>query len=296
MSALPPVTIGIPVYNAAPWLGDAVRSILAQTHRDFELLLVDDGSSDDSLAVARSIRDPRVRVIADGVNRGLAARLNQVATEARHDFVARMDADDLCHPERLERQLRFLEARLDIDLVGTGTYSVDSERRLLGARGHVIERPSLGAVLAGAHGLVHASLVYRKAWIVRNPYDPAVRRSEDYALWARTAAAGDLASATLPDPLYVYREDLNVTRAKLLAAYGIERATIRSHATGGERARHLLRNAAKTALVTVAFPVLRRSLLERRNPDPVSTAAREEYERILARIDATPVTGLETRR
>ena len=102
------VTIGIPFLNARRTLADAVRSVFAQTHGDWELLLVDDGSTDGSSDVVRQLLDPRVRLLADGVTLGLCARLNQIAAAARGAYLARMDADDLMHPERIARQLEHL--------------------------------------------------------------------------------------------------------------------------------------------------------------------------------------------
>ena len=115
------VTIGIPFLNARRYLEDAVRSVFAQTHGDWELLLIDDGSTDGSIAVVRHLDDPRVRVLGDGSNRGLCARLNQIASLAQGTYLARMDADDLMHPERIERQLKFLRANPNVDLIDTAT-------------------------------------------------------------------------------------------------------------------------------------------------------------------------------
>src|SRR5512138_427624 len=104
------VSIGIPFYNPGRAFEKAVRSVFSQTHADWELILMDDGSSDGSLELARSITDPRVRVLSDGANRGLCARLNQIAREARHGLLCRMDADDVMHPDRLHRQVEELTA------------------------------------------------------------------------------------------------------------------------------------------------------------------------------------------
>ena len=100
-----PITIGIPFYNAEVYLADAIRSIFAQTYQEWELILVDDGSTDSSLEIARSVKDSRVRVIADGVNRRLPYRLNQITAEAKYDLIGRMDADDIISPVRFEKQL-----------------------------------------------------------------------------------------------------------------------------------------------------------------------------------------------
>ena len=95
------VTIGIPIFNAEATLLETVQSVISQTVRDWELILIDDGSRDGSLAIANSIQDPRIRVLSDGVNKGLPARLNQIVDEAKYDLIMRMDADDLMHPQRL---------------------------------------------------------------------------------------------------------------------------------------------------------------------------------------------------
>src|SRR5690554_4188978 len=92
---LPSVSIGIPFFNAEAYLLDAIKSVFAQTHQNWELILLDDGSTDRSLEIARSIDDPRVRVYSDGQNKHLAARLNEIARLARYEYLARMDADDL---------------------------------------------------------------------------------------------------------------------------------------------------------------------------------------------------------
>src|SRR4030066_138114 len=97
----PLVTVGIPFFNNQDTLPDAIRSIFAQSFQDWELLLLDDGSTDGSLQIAQSIDDPRVRVISDGCNRKLPARLNQIIDLARGQYIARMDADDLCGITRL---------------------------------------------------------------------------------------------------------------------------------------------------------------------------------------------------
>src|SRR4051812_7590490 len=100
-STMPAASIGIPFMNNERELALAIRSVFAQTFEDWELLLCDDGSTDGSLELARSIEDPRVRVLTDGANRGLPARLNELARASTADIVVRMDADDVMLPTRL---------------------------------------------------------------------------------------------------------------------------------------------------------------------------------------------------
>src|SRR5215207_5701854 len=122
----PRVTIGLPFYNAANTLASAVRSVFAQTYHDWELILVNDGSSDRSLEIADAVKDPRIRVMSDGRNKGLAARLNEITSSACGRYIARMDADDLMHPDRLARQVALLQTRPRVDVVGTATYATDA--------------------------------------------------------------------------------------------------------------------------------------------------------------------------
>jgi glycosyltransferase involved in cell wall biosynthesis len=221
------VSIGIPFLNAGPTLADAVRSVLAQTYGDWELLLVDDGSSDGSVEIARGVRDPRVRVVSDGVRRGLPDRLNQIAALARGRYLARMDADDLMHPERLERQVRFLDADPRVDLVDTATFTIDEHNEPLGVRG---DRPldcRPGAVLKWGL-LLHPTVTGRTGWFRQNPYDPRFVRAEDHELWVRTCRKAVF--GRLQEPLFFYRESLSgnlrnylrtqQTARKILRVYG----------------------------------------------------------------------------
>ena len=102
------VTIGLPFYNDRLTLELAIKSIFAQTYKNWELILVDDGSTDGSLNIAKKITDKRVRIISDEKNKGLIFRLNQIASLAKGKYLARMDADDLMQPTRIEKQVEFL--------------------------------------------------------------------------------------------------------------------------------------------------------------------------------------------
>ena len=109
----PLISIGIPFYNAEKYLKFAIQSVIAQSYQNWELILVDDGSSDNSLEIAQdfALKDARIRVICDGKNRKLPYRLNQLILESKGDFIARMDADDIMHPDRLLIQLTYLKNR-----------------------------------------------------------------------------------------------------------------------------------------------------------------------------------------
>ena len=154
----PAVTVGMPFRNPGPFLEYAVRSLFAQTFDDWELVLIDDGSTDESVKLAAGIDDARVRLIRDGRALGLVPRLNQVIDLSRGRYIARMDADDMIHPHRLSAQLEFLEKNTGTDVVDSGAVILDAERNPVGVRG--LERPSIPDVTdtclrVGQKRLVH---------------------------------------------------------------------------------------------------------------------------------------------
>ncbi len=214
------VSIGIPFFNAEPYLADAIRSIFAQTFHEWELILVDDGSTDRSLEIAKSIKDSRVRVISDGQNRRLPYRLNQITAEARFDIIGRMDADDLISPTRFEKQLALINAHPNIDLVTTGVCSITNDNNPVGTRcGKSTDVITGRKLLLGQCAIVHAAILGRRAWFLRNPYDVTLRLAQDYELWLRAFAKGDFRLCILNEPLYYYREENNASALKLLKAY-----------------------------------------------------------------------------
>jgi len=200
------VSVGIAFLNCESCLLNSVRSIFAQTYTNWELILVDDGSTDGSLDIARSIDDRRVRVLpADGKNRRLPARLNQITQAARGDYIARMDADDLCHPERFSRQVEFLESHPEVDIVGTCSCILDEQgrpaRKLPVAKTH--EEIFKNKFRDGI-SVVHPSLMAKAEWFRRWPYDENTIRCQDYELWLRSCR--DSVFANIPNIFYFTNE------------------------------------------------------------------------------------------
>ena len=272
---------------------DAVRSVYAQTYRNWELILIDDGSTDGSLDVARSVVDARVTVVSDGVNRGLAYRLNQAATLAKYNYVARMDADDLMLPTRLQIQMRFLTENPKFDLISTGVFSVDNNLKLLGRRGESVSSYSFEGLFRKRQSIVHAAIIGRRDWFLRNQYDATQSRVEDVELWLRASRKNDFRAASLKEPLYIYREEGNLTRSKLIEAFVNGRAVINRYSL---RRFEFVRSGAvlfaKRAVVEVLslFNQLHR-LQSLRNSGPISRQQTSEYEAALRMIRDTPVPG-----
>jgi glycosyltransferase involved in cell wall biosynthesis len=288
------VSIGIPFLNARRYLADAVRSVFAQTHDDWELLLVDDGSSDGSVDVVRHLDDPRVRVLSDGSHRGLCARLNQIASLAHGTYLARMDADDLMHPERVGRQIAFLRANPNVDVVDTATFTVDDDLTPLGIRG---DRPlDLRAEVVLRNGLlIHPTVMGRAEWFRSNPYDPVYVRAEDLELWSRTCATTTFARVC--EPLFFYREGPAGNLRNYLRSERTVRAVLHRYGpplVGGRRTRLLvMRSRLKSMAYRLATALGRQDGLIRRRNRPLTAAEIQDGRRILSAIRNTPVSGLD---
>lgn len=287
---LPPVSIGIPFYNAENTLLDAVRSVFAQTHQNWELILIDDGSSDRSLELAKSINDPRVQVYSDGQNKKLAARLNEIIDLASFDFIARMDADDLMARDRIEKELRVLVSDPVCDLVSTGVVSLTDDNQPVAVRSvhpcHVVTPRSL---LRSHHGIVHASIIARKDWYHRNRYREDLPCSQDKSLWVSAYSRSDLSIKFLPEPLYYYREDSSASPSKLLRAYRVGRGIIARDAANGfpflDRASSYIRSALQSLVVRVLDRFNKMDIIRaRRSGSEMLEADRLHFEKEIAAI------------
>lgn len=199
----PLVTVAIPFYNNAATLCEAVQSVFAQTYTSWELLLIDDGSTDHSLSLVREIADPRVRVFHDGTNRGLIARLNQIPQWAQGQYIARMDGDDMMLPHRLEKQVAWMEAHPHYQGVDAAAYSIDQSNNPIGVRGLSPIAQDPRDILKHCRS-IHGTVLAKAQWFAGHPYDPRFLRAEDYELWCRTAPDHDF--GRVQEPLYLLRE------------------------------------------------------------------------------------------
>ena len=210
----PILTIGLPVYNAGPFLRDCLRSIFAQSWSDWELVVVDDGSTDDSNSILRSIQDPRVRLVGPSLHRGLGAALNLIIANARGRYIARMDADDMMHPSRVERQLRILLGRPDLDGIGCGMVVLDQHLEPIGMKLNPSDHAAISADPLGGIRIAHATLVSRAEWFRGHSYNDDSYGCEDWELLFSTFATSRFAN--LMEPLYFYRELDSFTVSKYL--------------------------------------------------------------------------------
>lgn len=290
MTAL--VTIGIPFYNNSSTVLDAVRSVFAQEHADWHLLLVDDGSTDDSVAMLSEVRDPRVSLVVDGQNLGLAARLNQIAQLASSPLLARMDADDLMHPQRLARELQALDES-GRDLAVTDAVSIDSHNGPQGYRRSLAD-PSLRRQFRNSP-YIHPTVLGRTAWFRSHPYDPDFRRCQDQELWVRTA--GDRTVVTVEEPLLYLRESGTVSAAKYSRSMAGTRQVVRQHGRRmlGRTASHVLLAStwARQGAYVLAERLHRTDALVGSRASSLSPAELMSHASVIETILRTPVPGVD---
>jgi glycosyltransferase involved in cell wall biosynthesis len=202
----PVLSVILPVYNGLPYLRQAIESVLTQSFGDFELIVINDGSSDGSQQLLETFDDPRMRIVQQG-NRGLAATLNIGIAQARGRYLARQDQDDICLPGRFEKQVNFLDANADVMLLGTAAEIWEGHSRTERVMRHAIDGYALRFGLLFNNYFIHSSVMLRRSVFERvggYSEDKARQPPEDYELWSRIAREFDVAN--LPEVLMAYRE------------------------------------------------------------------------------------------
>lgn len=198
----PKATVLMPVYNAAPYLREAVNSIVNQSFRDFEFLIFDDGSTDGSREILESYDDPRIRLFCYQENTGYVRHLNRGIELARGEYLFRMDADDIALPQRLERQVAFLDANPGVGLCGSWAETPNTPVRLL-------RRPcsheEICLQLLSGTTFIHPTVAMRCSMLRRHGlrYREEYLYAEDYALWVECAKVTRM--AIIPEVLLRYR-------------------------------------------------------------------------------------------
>jgi len=197
------VSVVMSVYNAERYLEEAIESILNQTYQDFEFIIINDGSTDSSLDLINKYNDKRIRLI-DQENKGLSKSLNTGISSAKGIYIARMDADDISFPQRIETQLEFLEKNADYVVIGSNAKIIDAEGNFLYSSNLPITWPSIKNFLPESP-LFHSSAMFRKsAWAKAGGYfEEVVHHFEDKILWNRMTAYGKIRN--IEEPLIAYR-------------------------------------------------------------------------------------------
>jgi len=226
----PLISVLLVVRDVQATIERTVQSILDQTVSDFELIILDDGSTDATLATITAFRDARVRVIADDHWLGLAARLNQGLDQARGEFVARMDGDDIAYPQRFERQLAYLRDHPEVDLLGASVLVFRGDGTAIGVR----KPPEAhGDICRAVHGfsIAHPTYFGRTAWFRQFRYAEDMRRAQDQDLLLRAHFSSRFAN--VPEILLGYREETVSMKKSFEGRRAFTRSIVRAYGSRG---------------------------------------------------------------
>ena len=246
----PMVSIVLPVYNTAPFLKECIQSIRNQSYTNWEIVLFNDGSTDNSLEVLESIGDTRMRIYSDTKSRGAGWCRNFLISKANGPLVALQDSDDFMTLDRLTLQVEFLESNPHLDIVGSYMTLISDEGEACGVQRVENTNFTLLKVLYKSEFPPHAALMARKSWFLRNPYPTDVPRGEDKFLIAQAIKKNDFSFGLIPQPLYFYRYSGSIQKHKKLAAYRTERSHL-AHILEGAASQTTFRlfSLFKSALV-----------------------------------------------
>ncbi len=219
----------MPVYNAEKYLGEAIESILDQTLRNFEFLIINDGSTDNSLNIINGFDDARIRLIDHPKNMGLVASLNEGLKIASGQFIARMDADDISNTNRLHIQVDLLLANPEIGLVGCHMDIIDEHKNVIGERIYQTSHDAIKVESFFCCPVPHPGVMLKKDSFIKNNlfYDPLSYHAEDYELWQR--ALSELKFANIDAKLLQYRITSNQVSNLFAVKQKFETDTIRSN-------------------------------------------------------------------
>ena len=257
MSSDPLVTVAVPVYNAERYLKACIESVLRQTLSDWELLFIDDGSTDASAEIAGAFQDSRIRWEAHGTRRGQTAARNTATRLARGRYLAVLDQDDCCMPSRLAKQVAFLEQNPDYAAVSAWKTKIDAEGRLIRRDAkNLLSFDELASVLVFKMAFVHPATVFRRSVLEANPHDESFVTANDYELMVRLSQEYKLWN--LPQVLLAYRshgENLSSMRAVRAREEEIQIISGQLERMGvspleGEVERHLLLSQKKAEIDT----------------------------------------------
>jgi glycosyltransferase involved in cell wall biosynthesis len=226
----PSVTVLMPAFNAGRFIAASIRSVLAQDFEDFELLVIDDGSTDETARIAEDFRDERIRLVRNASNQGLVATLNQGLREARALLVARQDADDLCRRDRLARQTEHFSMHPSDAAVASEARLIDETGRDCGTLRLPRTRAQLRWDLCFRNPIPHSSVMMRRETVLSEfgGY-PVSTSSEDYALWSAIAAKNRF--GLIPRRLVSYRihsSSAMMSASSMAAAYRIDKSSAES--------------------------------------------------------------------
>ncbi len=203
-SSSPLVSILLPAYNAGDYLNASIDSVLSQSYTNIELIVIDDCSTDNTKAIISSYSDPRIKPVFHSQNQGLPNTLNSAFTLANGKYIARMDADDISLPDRIAKQVAFLESHPDYSLLGSLYANMDQDSKVYEIGAQLLHHEEISIGIMFVNSFCHGSVMFRKTFLVENKilYDLKYVPYEDYELWTRLVKLTKVAN--LPEVLYLY--------------------------------------------------------------------------------------------
>ena len=209
----PEITVLMSVYNGEKYLRESIESILNQTYKNFEFLIINDASTDSSRDIILSYNDPRIRLVDNEQNIGLTRSLNKGLKLAMGEYIARMDADDISMPERFEKEIEFFENHPNHAVVGTFVKVIDEKSDVILSLKKYVHDAQIRDYLKIDTHIAHGSAMIRKKCILDvGFYNESMIRSQDYDLWLRLSEKFMLAN--IPEYLYMWRKHNNNFGAK----------------------------------------------------------------------------------
>lgn len=191
--ANPKVTVLMSVYNGERFLRESINSILSQTFKDFEFLIINDGSTDRTKEILESYDDPRIRVVDNDKNVGLTRSLNKGLELAKGEYIARMDADDVSLPERLEEQAGFFDRNPEVVLLGNWVEIIDDGGNITGIIRYPVNHCFIAWTLLFKTCLAHPTVMYRREEVLKiGGYNNSLKYTQDYDLWIRLSRIGKI--------------------------------------------------------------------------------------------------------
>ena len=276
--------------DSAATVATAIRSIQLQTLENWELIVIDDGSVDQSVAIVGAIKDPRIHLVKEPYSAGLATRLNQAVAMTRGEFIARMDADDVSFPDRLTLQINNLKRNSSIDVLGCGAVVFADNITLIGTLPIELTHEQIVANPFSGFPFPHPTWCGRAEWFRANPYDEALMKAQDQDLLLRVFERSHFAA--LADVLVGYRQDV-VNLNKRLQGRRVFIRSLWRYARKSSKPLPALcgigTQLVKSVLeiVTIAFGLNRLAQRRRLKPVPTTVACRwlELQKQLESRID-----------
>jgi len=267
----PEVTVLMSVYNGEKYLREAIDSILNQTFTDFEFLIVNDGSTDRTAEILQSYDDPRIIIVDNEKNIGLTKSLNIGLRMARGEYIARMDADDMSMPDRLEKEVEFLETHRDYAVVGSFAKILNEDSEVISFMDRPIEDAQIREFFRRDNCIAHGSAMIRMRCLLDVEfYDESIARAQDYDLWLRLSEKYRLAN--IPKYLYMWRKHDEQIEAKHIREQKISvvLAMVKNNIVDVEQATRLFINllVEKTDVlrgipITIVFSFISRLTFDR---------------------------------